>query len=434
MYRLAVVFFCFLEILLLTYWQGNLDMYSGPFLLLFSAVAISFFYWKSKTQADDSVRLPLPAKRWIKPVQMVLFFALSAVSFNVLWYIIREAPLSATDASHSDVIPSIMQIVRHFLNNEWAYKEIRFSSYSLYPTYLPMMWMPFVAAYLLKIDFRFVPWFLFWCASLYYFIVMMRRADFKHWVYALLIPVIPLLLWLAVADTDNRVMAYSVEGMIAAYYLIFSMALAGRKTWLAGMALGFCLLSRYSLVLWLPVPVIVLLLSGQGKVLWKIAGIAAAIVLCLYIIPFFSHDTAMFLKGYNYYTQATIGEWINGKNEGMWHMGNGFGFSAGMLRLFPEMPVETMVERYKMIHLAACLGITSIFCGGFILWRKRIGQPYAFLLLSFKMYIAVFYLFVQIPYKYLMIVPVAVSCALLADAFRKERLLPERHALQNQVV
>lgn len=148
-------------------------------------------------------------------------------------------------------------------------------------------------------------------------------------------------------------------------------------------------------------------------------GIIVLIILVTYVLPFLSHDAQIFIKGYNYYTDAAIGEWKNGDQNKFWHLGNGLGFTKWMFALGNSLPLEKKLFLYQKIHIAAC--ILSVLVLMMIYLSKK-HPAKSFLLFSLKVYLAVFYAFIQVPYKYLFIVPVVVSSVLLLYTFSQQRL------------
>ena len=143
----------------------------------------------------------------------------------------------------------------------------------------------------------------------------------------------------------------------------------------------------------------------------------AVSVLLFYWFPFLREDPDAFLRGYNYYTYATLWEWKKYEPDVFWHLGNGLGFTQLWYKLTPRMDVATRLSLYKLIHLGAC-AIALAGCLFFALRNKNKISRSAALLFSLKVYLSVFYAFIQIPYKYLFIVPVMISATLLMDAHR----------------
>jgi hypothetical protein len=102
---------------------------------------------------------------------------------------------------------------------------------------------------------------------------------------------------------------------------------------------------------------------------------------------------------------------INGKN----YLNNGLGFTSCAIAWFPG-DLHHKLALYKNILFAVCLLAVALL--GFVFYRSRGKYDVStYLLFSFKIYIAVFYAFIQIPYRYLFFTPLIITAALLGGAF-----------------
>ena len=215
---------------------------------------------------------------------------------------------------------------------------------------------------------------------------------------------------------DNNSFVFTVEGLIAAYYFFAAESTGKKSIWPLAMGMSLCLFSRYSIIFWVPLCIAILAMAGQKKNAMIVAGTAAAFFIFVYWLPFLRVDPEIFIKGYRYHTQAAFGEWerdvvVNGKN----YLNNGLGFSSYAIAWFPGA-LHNKLAIYKNLLFGVCLLTVAVL--GLVFYRSR-GRydANAYLLFSFKICIAVFYAFIQIPYRYLFFTPLIITAALLGGAF-----------------
>lgn len=413
--RLVLLFLCLFEVLNIT-WFGNwAGPYVSPVLLLAASVSIGAIYLKLANQpweyAEKRPILPIWA---VRVLQAIIFLGLTYYAFAKLKHIWWYEQMYGDHAFISDIIPQIQTLVQRFLAGEQPYKNIHFPGYSLFPTYLPMQWMPYITTELAHKDYRWIPTLSVWLACLWHF--LKRKEVNGSLPVRLLIPSWPLIVWLACILSDNGLFLYTVEGLVAGYYFLVSESVVGKRFAAAAIGISLCLLSRYSIVFWVPLALFVLYVSGMRRQAWMIAGVAAAALFFFYWLPFLRVDPGIYSKGFAYHTNAAFYEWQRSlallPEPG--YLYNGLGFTAFVDPAHGNLQSKLML--YKRIHVGMCLLVTIGM--GFLYWRKR--HEYSvqsFLLFSLKVYLTVFYAFIQIPYKYLMLVPVLVSATLLGEAF-----------------
>lgn len=409
---------CCLEMLCTTWLINTTGPYIAPLLYFGIAIGIGFLYLKIATEPAPVI--PSPAlkisPRVVTILMWVLYFVFTYYIFSKLKHLWWYNQKYGDPQSRSDIIPQITTLVQRFLNGEQPYREIQFFDYVLFPTYMPFQWLPYMLTEWAKKDYRWIPTFGMWFATLYYFLKNYRNTPKKIW--DLLMPIWPMVVWLVFILHDNRMFVYTVEGLIAAYYFFVAESISRKHMLPLVIGIAICLLSRYSIVFWVPLFLFVLFISGARKkaVYVSIALLAAFIV--FYWYPFLRLDSTIFLKGYAYHTQAAAQEWLHDMKVfgGEVYLYNGIGFTPYAMAWFPgDLGHKLML--YKNLHLTMC--IATVIGLAWFYARNREKYPLqVFLLFSFKVYLVVFYVFIQIPYKYLHFVPVMVSASLLAAAYR----------------
>ncbi len=139
-----------------------------------------------------------------------------------------------------------------------------------------------------------------------------------------------------------------------------------------------------------------------------------------YWLPFLRRDGMVFMNGYAYHTKAAYNEWMRDLKVfgGQVYLYNGLGFTCFAMKWLPGNAGHQLML-YKNIHIIACV-LTVTGLGWYYIRKRAVYELHTFLLFSFKVYLTVFYTFIQIPYKYLFFVPVVVSAALLGRVFRED--------------
>jgi hypothetical protein len=330
-------------------------------------------------------------------------FAFAAVD------VFKETPVNP---SFSDVIPTIQVAVERMLSGERVYATINKFGYQLPLTYLPMQWMPYTIAALLQVDYRWVAVGIFFLAA----IVMVVRCNRVSPVYGIAAALLTVYTGGMLLMRDTGILSMTVELMVAGYYMLFMAGISGRNPWLRGAAIAVCLLSRYSLVLWLPLWAFVEFAAAGRKDFFRSCGVIVLLVLGLYVIPFLSHDWGAFARSYHYYSQAAKGEWnnVDGDNSIPAQLNNGLGFARLFYEKLWHYSVADRLKSLQKVHFAVCIGSAVIMGAWYWIKRRRI-HPRIFLMASFKIYLSLFLAFIQVPYPYLMITAAAVSIAIFAE-------------------
>jgi hypothetical protein len=322
------------------------------------------------------------------------------------------------DKTQSDVIPQMQTLVRRFLSGTNVYESINFDTYTLFPTYLPLQWLPFSIAEKMHVDYRVFALFALFIVFLFFI------KTIKQEYYDILLAILPLALT-HFAFWKNDANYYNcVENLMAAYYMAFAVSLVqSKKVWLQAILFSCCLLSRYSIVLWTPLFFLYLYFNYSLKEALKAAGIIAGVVLVVYILPFFIKDTSIFLQGYQYHTGAALGEWTtpSWSNNGYpFHLSSGIGFAAFFHSSVVENLPSQLAISQKVHLLMSLLSILISVAIAWYRWKKYSLKPDSyFALWTLAFYLTVFYHFIQIPYNYLFVVPIYVYVVLFKEGVER---------------
>ncbi len=420
--KIAFIIFFFIEFLLLTYWNGKFGPFASPIILFCASFGIGIIgitcSFKQSINLSDAIISNEKLNLIISILVPIAGVFILGFRFHAIFI---EFPIDILDVSESDVIPQIGIMVNRFLNGEFPYSPINDWGYTLNPTYLPLQWMPFSIAKLTNIDYRWIP---FSVLSLSFLLYQFRIfKNFKNPLYLIVFSAIPWLMWLMIINDEPKVFAYTIENLIAGYYLILGLSLLSKKPFFIGIGISLCLLSRFSLILWLPIFGLLLLLHNWRDLL-KIIGVVSLALLIIYIIPFLSKDWHIFLNGMSHHTKAAVGEWQpywQKPGDNPYHLFRGVGFAAFFFE-YVSGDVLSRIKTLQVWHLGSII-CSVIGLSWFYFFKKHAIDVYIYALAALKIYFCFFYYFIQIPYIYLMMVPLFTSLLLMLVVFEKKRFI-----------
>ncbi|MBU6324650.1 MAG: hypothetical protein KJS92_04105 [Bacteroidetes bacterium] len=316
------------------------------------------------------------------------------------------------DASRSDVIPTIQLFIKRLLGGAVVYDTITEFGYYLAPTYLPMHWLPFVVSEWIGLDAR------VWAAMLFFSMAMMFLRPLQRKMASPLQQQFMAYAPLAFAGLlllfQRDDMGYSIELLLVGYYLLFCRSVLTLNPWLAAFSLICILLSRFSLVLWLPLAVAVLWQQQGYRFVLKVALPVLAGILLLYVWPFLSERPDSFMNAQKCYTTAAEKEWMGQSwqkpGDNPFQISRGFGFAWWFYKLAPGSLSDKILaaRQFQLLALLLTTGALAFFY--FRKLKETMPLP-VFLLGSLHVYLWVFSLFIHVPYPYLFFIPLAVSAA-----------------------
>ena len=150
----------------------------------------------------------------------------------------------------SDIIPSIEMYTNRVLTGEEVYKPLKMPSWTIIPTYLPMMWLPYLIPELLGIDYRVFSMIIFGASIIFWSIV---NGSYKNnSLYSIFLTSLPFLALLLLLIEDPGLFAHTVELAIVGYYILLCVTIKSNRPVLIALGIIICLLSRYSFTFWLP--------------------------------------------------------------------------------------------------------------------------------------------------------------------------------------
>ncbi|OSZ82856.1 hypothetical protein CAP35_06215 [Chitinophagaceae bacterium IBVUCB1] len=390
----------------LGYTTLNAVLYSGTSFFIGLLLLVKF-YNKSLISTPPTNSKKIYHLYWIIPTMIFIVFTLAQLPS-----IIQQYKINFTE---SDIIPTLQLMVYRLFNGEYVYAPYYDFGYKLNLTYLPMTWIPFVIPNVLHIDYRWLA-ISVWLLCVVLLLIRTSAYSYKH-PFVILSTIITLFLF--ICTNEMSILGYTIEIMFAGYYMLLVMSMNTNSVMFIAITLATCMLSRFSLLLWLPLWATVMFISGSKIKLFKIITLVSAIITILYIIPFLSKDWQIFGNAMKSYTNAAVGEWehIDKYTCKPAHLYNGVGFAHIFYEKIQNWDTLDKVKRLQKIHFLLCAGITVVM--GIWYWfnRKKIDKR-IFLMASFKIYLTIFLAFIQVPYIYLMVVANFVSIAIFSEQLR----------------
>lgn len=382
----------------------------SPVLLLAAAVGLAWAY--AHFLLENGAPKPVPAaparQKWLAAL-------VGALGIGLCYEELRKIFVAYTPPSKwSDVLPQLEAQFDRWARGEMPYQSVHFETYDAYPVYMPLHWLPVGLSRFFQMDVRWSGYIILLLAAGLAGWLLARRAK-MGWP-ALLIGLLPSVgLW-AFIRWGGLEIPVSYELLIAAYYLVLAAALAaGHTGWvLAGLIL--CLLSRYTLVFWLPLFALIFWQNRPFSWNLRFWGAVAAAFVLLYAVPFLSKDPSILRTGIEYHNHAAADEWRGGGDPPVsWTMERGIHFAGHMKRLFSDAgSAEAMVFRARAVQAMVMILLFGMGLLAYRRWRGRV-DLHQFCLLALHCVVWAFYFFGPLTYRYYLIMPLMISAVMCAQ-------------------
>jgi hypothetical protein len=396
-----------------TFWRKAFDPHTLPFLFLGIQLVIGvlpLFLLKKRgnhfendiktEKKSDNFQTDFWKTKYIVPLSILMILGIG-LSYMLLADLYKLKLI----VSDSDIIPQVQVICKQALGPEFAYKPFDDFGYHMPPCYLPMQWMPYLPSEIFAFDPRFITRAVFIFTYIFWFTKIIKHSY--NTLASTILIVLPVLLISTVHDHDQVVWSLTIEQLIMCYYLLLALSLTTNSRAFQIITIILCLMSRFSLVFWLPLYAFMLWTKEGWKPTLKFGAWIFAGCALLYG-PFLLQDVHIFSRAQAYYDLASIGEWT--RSEKPVHLYNGLGFALYFLEKGGDTVVQIAALKKLMLVLTPSVSIVL----GLVWWRFKDKLDFSlFAVCSLKISLAVFYAFIQIPYSYLYVTPVILSLAVL---------------------
>lgn len=325
------------------------------------------------------------------------------------YFIIASLPI---DYRIADMLPVMKVMCQRLFHGEIIYKPIPEIWNGLLPVYLPLMWLPIAPFEYIGIDVRWTT-IIFFLLGIFFLLMILFPFKKNNALFIMMSLTSLFFLINYIVQKEKRVLSITEEGIIIGYYLFLGYALSTKKTILQAIAISLCLLSRFSLLLWIPVYIFYTYYfesKQKGKILVLIISI---IVLLVFLIPFGFRQMDYFLTVVPYSYRKTYDIiWATRSVEIMNYLGFAKFFDISQQKLLANIQIVTSVLS------------PVLFFSLFKIFYKKLSLNNSFLgICSLKFSLVFFYNFLEIPFYYVFLVPTFFSYCILFNYLNEKELI-----------
>lgn len=415
---LAMIIGLYGELILQTEMRNQFGAYRSPaYWLLYSLLFCLGAFYHLRQDATYTLTSRMPPLAIRKIIAGLLFIGFSVWGATKMSVIYASYPIGP---EHSDIIPNLELYVRRMLAGEFPYTPMVFESWTVLPTYFPMMWLPYTFSEVLSIDYRWTAYlgFLLVLALWIWYLLEKKKQPLLEIVIKISIPFLFLSYFF---DYEAKVFGHAVELLPIAYYMLLCLGLMKKnKIWFFALGIVCCLLSRYAFSFWLPLTLIIFWIEyGFSKTfrlgLWCIAGVSV-----LYIIPFLAQDWEILTNGLAYYKTTAIRQWsIQGWQQDFekpYHLFQGLSFSAWFYDNIEGSSLDKM-SAARTAHATISFIAAALLAIGYLLIKKfkLTSNIRLYLMIGLKFYLTFFYGFIYVPFSYLFMIPLFIGVIIIFE-------------------
>jgi hypothetical protein len=419
-HNLIILIAFLLELGLLTFIRGLPGTYFSPVLLLCTSIFIGLYPLVLSCRKKLIIAGDLRKRNWDK-LNIILAISIYIAGIIVCTVFLNRLILSnPISVKQSDIIPTLEIMTKRLLNWQFPYRPIYDWGYNVYPSYLPLYWMPFLFSELTHLDYRWTP-FIIWALAIFYYEFRLLRYKLPLFDY-LLLSIFPFLVLLLFARYAPFSLLYSGELLVAGFYLVLALTIFTTSNTKRSIGLILTLLSRFSNILWFPFYATIIFFSESKKKAKIISIATVSAILLIYILPFISQNRFIFQKSQRSRTEAALIDWqpkdVYNNDINPVKLSTGVGVACYYYDFFPGSLLNKIhaLQKHQLI-----LSIISILILGIIymIYQEYLDSKF-FVLLALKIHFAFFYCFMQVPDIFLFFVPVFLSLVVLMEFFRRK--------------
>jgi hypothetical protein len=379
---------------------------ANPFALLLvsSLLVATCFQALKRPQGVEGTRQKSAYAPWLHALAGMLGLFTAYEELRKIWAKYPEP------GKISDVLPQLETMCsRFFGTGEFPYQIVKLPTHEPYPVYMPLHWGPIQISHALGIDVRWSGMVMLLTAvgiAGYWLSKSAPAAPLRRSVPAMLLFALPVWGFVFWAKID---IAVSLEGVVAAWYVLLAAGLATRQHVLITIGLVGALLSRYTLLFWVPFFAILLWLNAPRKHSYWIWGSALLAGLAIFVVPFWAKDPSIVSKILAYYSGCSEGSWLRPDE---YTFKDGLSLNIHLRQWLPGAPADNLpLAHYPQIGLQLLLGTLGVYFYQ-RKWRHTI-DVYTFVLLLLALMIPAFYIFSPMLFKYYLLMPLSVSAVLV---------------------
>jgi 4-amino-4-deoxy-L-arabinose transferase-like glycosyltransferase len=240
------------------------------------------------------------------------------------------------------------------------------------------------------------------------------KAAHRYAMPALLLFALPVwgFAWLGQND-----IALSLETAVAAWYVTLAAGLASRNHVLIAVGIAGALLSRYTLVFWLPLFAVLLWLHAPRKYSYWIWGSVGAAFLLLFVLPFWMKEPTIISRMAAHYLMCSEGTWLRPDE---FSFIDGLGLNMHLREWLPGSPEQNLpYARWPQVGVQLLLAGLGIYYFQ-KKWQYKV-DLYTFSLVALSIMPLLFYSFSPMLFRYYFLMPLCVSAVLCWKAIAVEK-------------
>lgn len=381
----------------------------NPFYLFTASVTIPVLYLIN-TLKDGATRVKTPSSKAV----LATTLALGAAAAAYIIYHYHQAFITYYDmGKYSDVNLQIEALYDRFVRGEQPYYPLPLNGWSPFPAYMPAHWLILAIPKWLHKDWRWIGVFML-LAGYFWMIVQMYRkgiSPINQIACALLIPYV---LYNYQIWGGAEIFA-TFEPPVAAFYLLVAIGLQTERLAITAAGILLCMLSRYTILFWLPVFALILLHERPLKTSLYLWGAVITGILLIYVFPFLLKEPDMLQKAVTYHNKAAIDEWQGYGNPPVsWSHEYGIYFAPHFKAFFTgDMTHRVWMMRAVQGSLMILLNMAGYI--GYRKWRSRI-NPFEYSLVMLYVILVFFYAFGPLTYRYYLITPFCLGIFIVSLA------------------
>jgi hypothetical protein len=401
---LSILFFI-LQVFFVLWGKDIFGQYLNPYGLFIAYFGLAYCYFISILHTDfksfNLEKVNVPSKFFALALSICLFaLCLPAIRSLFGQYLIPDV------IQYSDVLPLIIKQYDLFALGETPYQPIAFPLHTAYPAYMPFHWLPIGISRFFGKDPRWAGLLLLVLVCLLFVFLIVGKQ--KNNLFPLLLTLLPTGIVYVFIKKAGSDIAITFETVIAAYYFFLAIALMQKNFVMVILGIILCLLSRYTLVFWLPL-FFLLLLFQKGFLKTALSlGFILLIVFLVFVYPFLFDNPSLLVDSLAYHNNAAIADWNEHKYSFEWgvYFGNSIDF---IVKGTPSHKVFIA----RMIQAATMLFLLFL---GLFLYRKNKSRVNFYDILLGMLYATIigFYMLGPFAFRYYMLGPLFISLVLLA--------------------
>jgi len=392
------------QIILCIYGNRIFHKEANPFALIVISVMLTIYCFRFFSERKPYTENTTPS-RWMPWLHGLIGMLGLFTAYEELRKIWVKYP---DPGKSSDVLPQLETLSHRFFSGEFPYQLVNLPTHAPYPVYMPLHWAPVQIATFFKIDTRWSAIIMlmsavgiagFWLAKSH------AWASWKRTLPAMLLFALPVWGYVLWGKVD---IALSLEGVVAAWYVLLATGLAARNHVLITIGIAGALLSRYTLLFWLPLFAILLWLHAPKKYSYWTWGSVAAAVLALFVVPFWMKDTTIVSRIITHYTGCAEGSWLRPDDYTFY---DALSLNIHLRQWLPGTPEQNLpyAQLPQIVVQLLCVGLGVYFYQK--KWHRDM-DIYTFSLLALSIMPMLFYNFSPMLFKYYMLMPLSVSAVM----------------------